>query len=117
MKKIFSLGLWLGLITSDTVAQLCMKSGAAKSIEGWTVDWRVAIGYSFVIVSFLIWMQILKTMRLSLALSATSLNYVTVALGAHYLLDEPINPTLLAGCALIGLGVFLLGLAESNKLS
>ena len=105
---------WIALLTVDTIAQLAIKAGAVASVAEHTIDWHLVAGYGCVILSFLLWMQILKSTRLSLALSASSLNYVTVAVAAHFLFGEPLTPMLMTGCALIALGVFLLGSVEAE---
>jgi drug/metabolite transporter (DMT)-like permease len=105
---------WIALLMTDTAAQLFIKAGAVASVAESTLDLKVLAGYGCVILSFLLWMQILKSTRLTLALSASSLNYVTVAIAAHYVFGEPLSPTLLLGCALIAVGVFVLGVARQE---
>jgi drug/metabolite transporter (DMT)-like permease len=117
MIKIKTSLFWICLLGFDTVAQLLIKIGAVQSVESRSLDWHVLAGYACVIGSFLVWMQILKSTRLSLALSATSLNYVTVALGAHFFLHEPLPTMLIVGCALISAGVFVLGTGADQNLT
>ena len=109
MDKLKALLLWLGLILSETTSQLCLKAGVGESIKTHGISLGIVLGYGFLVLSFLLWMQILKNTRLSLALSATSLVYVTVAMAAHFILGEPLPLLLIIGCVFIGAGVFALG--------
>lgn len=107
---------WILLVASDTSAQLLVKVGAtAKSSGRWPVHPLIFIGYSFYILSFVAWMQILKHTRLSIAMSAASVLYVSVAIGSHFLLGEAITPQITIGTILISIGVFILGWSESKK--
>lgn len=107
---------WVLLVSSDTAAQLLLKLGSMKmAATGWRVNYLIIVGYSFYAVSFVAWMQILKTTRLSIALSAASVLYITVAIASHFLMDEPLTFHLIAGTILIATGVFILGLSEAKK--
>lgn len=113
MEKLKALLLWLGLILSETTSQLCLKAGVGESTKTHGISTGILLGYGFLVLSFVLWMQILKNTRLSLALSATSLVYVTVAVAAHYILGETLPPVLIIGCIFIGAGVFVLGAEEA----
>ena len=104
--------LWLGLLTSDTTAQLLIKTGSVQSHDAGRPSLLLALGYSMLIVSFALWMQILRVGRLSIALSVTSLLYITIPVASHFLLKEPLTAHLIIGASFIGLGVFILGLHE-----
>ncbi|TAN41738.1 MAG: hypothetical protein EPN22_14780 [Nitrospirae bacterium] len=107
---------WLLLISSDTVAQLLLKLGALRvASSGSMLNHLLVLGYGFYLLSFIAWMQILKTTRLSIALSAASLLYVTIAFASHFLLGEKITVQLTIGTMLISVGVFILGWSESKK--
>lgn len=102
--------LWIILVASDTAAQLLLKSGAVKAASaGWMPNFFIFSGYSLYLVSFLVWMQILKNIRLFIALAASSTVYITVALSSHFLINETITPHVIIGTLLISTGVFLLG--------
>lgn len=102
--------LWFGLLASDTTAQLLLKSGAVKAAStGWMPNFFILSGYGLYIISFLIWMQILKTTRLFIALAASSTLYITIALSSHFLMSEPLSLQVIIGTVLISAGVFLLG--------
>jgi len=106
---------WLILVSSDTIAQLMLKLGAVKSASsGWTPNYLILLGYSFYIVSFIVWMQILKNTRLFIALSATSLLYITIPFASHYYIGETLTHPILIGALFIATGVLVLGLKENK---
>ncbi len=113
-KKLQAAFFWFLLVASDTAAQILVKMGALRS-AGWKINYLIPAGYSFYLISFIAWMQILKSTRLSIAISAASMLYVSVAFASHFLLGEAITPQITIGTALISAGVFLLGWSESRK--
>jgi drug/metabolite transporter (DMT)-like permease len=106
-KKILAVFYWTALVLSDTAAQLLYKAGALKTM-GWRVDPWVFVGYACNVVSFVLWMQILKTTRLTIALSTASALYITVIAGSYYFMGEPLNLSAIIGTILIATGVFIL---------
>lgn len=107
MKSIL---LWAILILSDTTAQLLLKHGAVKAASaGWLPNYFILFGYSCYILSFAVWMQLLKDTRLFIALSGATIVYVTIAFGSHYILGEELSGRVLLGTALISSGLFLIG--------
>ncbi len=116
-KKLKTAFFWLLLVSSDTTAQLLVKIGAVKSSWAkWMPHYLILVGYSFYILSFIAWMQILRNTRLSIALSAASVLYITVAIGSHIFLGEPLTINITIGTLLISAGVFILAWSESRKL-
>lgn len=114
--RIFS--VWLLLVASDTAAQLLLKKGAVNSdFSRWKVDSLVIAGYSLYILSFIAWMQILKSTRLFVALSAASVLYITVAGASYLFMGEKITPHLIIGTVLIASGVFILSSGGKNNLA
>jgi drug/metabolite transporter (DMT)-like permease len=114
-KKLKTIFFWSLLVASDTAAQLLVKKGAVKiSSSGW-INYLIPLGYSFYIISFIAWMQILRNTRLSIAISAASVLYITVAFGSHFFLGEAVTPQLLIGTGLISIGVFVLSVSESSR--
>lgn len=115
-KHLKTAALWMLLLTSDTVAQILLKIGAVKTqTSGWRVHYLVFVGYSVYMVSFVAWMQILKTTRLSIALTAASMLYITIAVASHFLMGEAITNHVIIGTILIATGVFVLGIGEGRK--
>ncbi len=113
-KKLKAAFFWFLLVTSDTAAQILVKLGAVRT-SGWKVNYLIPVGYSFYIISFIAWMQILKSTRLSIALSAASVLYISVAFASHFFLGEAITIHITVGTILISAGVFLLGWSESRR--
>ena len=117
-KKLKMIFFWLLLVSSDTTAQLLVKVGAVKSTwSGWMPHYLIPVGYSFYIISFIAWMQILRNTRLSIALAAASILYITVAIGSYIFLGEPLTVNIAIGTLLISTGVFILAWSESKKTS
>ena len=127
-KKIKLLILWVVLLSADTGAQLLIKIGAEKiSIDDLTKliipDLvkllpglsLVILGLSLYIAAFIVWMQILKFMRLSIALAITSLLYITVSASSFFILGEQIRLPLIIGTLFIVAGVIILGISEGQK--
>ena len=114
--KLKAAFFWILLVSSDTVAQLLLKLGAMKGVQtGSHVNRYIIIGYSFYAISFVAWMQILKHTRLSIALAAASVLYITVAVASHFLMGEEMTLHLIIGTILIATGVFILGWSEGKK--
>ncbi len=110
MNRVKGMVLWTILILSDTTAQLFLKRGAvAAAGAGWALNSFIVIGYSCYIVSFAVWMQLLKNTRLFIALSGATIVYVTIAFGSHFLLGEKLPRQVLLGTAYIAAGIFLIG--------
>lgn len=104
---------WIVLLIADTVGQLFLKMGAVQASQsGWIPNYYIALGYGFYIVSFIVWMQILKNVRLFIALAASSLAYITIAFGSYFLMDEVITLQIIIGTFFIAAGVFLLGIGK-----
>ncbi|MBI3755314.1 MAG: transporter [Deltaproteobacteria bacterium] len=105
---------WIVLLISDTAGQLLLKMGAVKaSASGWTPNHLIFGGYGFYIISFVVWMQILRKVRLFIALAASSLMYITVAFGSYVFMGEIITAHIILGTFLIAAGVFLLGVGRN----
>jgi multidrug transporter EmrE-like cation transporter len=109
--------LWLGLVAADTAAQLLFKAGALRveppRVElGWLAmvaqsPWIWAAA-SCLLLTFGLWMLVLRRARLSTAFPVTALTFVGVIAGSRLVFQEAIAPQQYAGIALIVLGVALL---------
>ncbi len=114
-KSFIILLLWVALLTSDTAAQLLLKKGAMNGkATGDVLNLFIVGGYGLYIVSFISWMQILKTTRLFIALSTASVLYITVAFASHFFIGEIITRNIIIGTVLISAGVFLLGFGKKG---
>jgi multidrug transporter EmrE-like cation transporter len=108
--------LWLALVTCDTGAQLAFKSVALRIAPDASWRWVGMLSQAWLVwaalacmgATFLLWMAILRTQKLSSAFPVTALTFVTVAIASHVLYGEDIAATTLAGMALIVAGVTLL---------
>lgn len=102
--------LWTILILSDTTAQLLLKVGAVKSASaGWLPNSFILFGYGCYVVSFTVWMQLLKETRLFIALSGATIVYVTIAFSSYFILGEKLSGPVLLGTAIIFSGLLLIG--------
>lgn len=109
--------LWAGLIGLDTAAQLLFKL-AAQSLghPELSLRWLHMIAQSAVfwaaamclVLTFPIWMLILRRSQLNLAFPATALTYIGVIGGSQWVFGESIDTVQYAGIVLIVIGVALL---------
>jgi drug/metabolite transporter (DMT)-like permease len=113
--KVKLLILWILLLTIDTGMQLLIKTGAEKISFEDPIQIRVIIGLSLYLAAFMVWMQILKYMRLSIALALTSLLFITVPTSSFYILGEEIKLPLIIATVFIIIGVVILGISEGKK--
>ena len=65
-------------------------------------------GTAVAIAGFAIWLHVLRTVPLSLAYNITTATFVTIPVGAHLLLGEPISLRQWGGYALVIAGVLFL---------
>ena len=110
MSRVKSITFWTILILSDTTAQLFLKVGAVKAVSaGWVPNAFILCGYSCYLVSFTVWMQLLKETRLFIALSGATIVYVTIAFSSHFILGEKLTGPAILGTAFISSGLLLIG--------
>ena len=65
------------------------------------------LAMSLLVGHFLVWLQVLKRLPLSLAVPLTASSYLLIGLLAPSQLAEPLTPKALAGYGLVSLGVLL----------
>jgi len=106
--------LWVGVIVSDSAAQLFFKSAAIHlalptPTFAWLVmvaqAWRVWSALACLLLTFGFWMLVLRQTNLSRALPVTALTFVGVIGGSWWFFGETIAPIQYAGIALIIAGV------------
>jgi len=114
-KKIRLLILWITLLAIDTGSQLLIKVGAVEISFDDPIQLKVILGLSLYIAAFIVWMQILKFMRLSIALAITSLLHITVLASSFFILGEQIKLPLIVATIFISIGVIILGISEGQK--
>lgn len=110
------IALWITLIFSETSAEIMLKLGAIRAASsGWMPNSLLLCAYGFYMISFLVWMQILKRVRLFIALSIATIMYATIAVSAHFLFGEVITYHIILGTLLITAGLFLLGWGKRGR--
>jgi drug/metabolite transporter (DMT)-like permease len=108
--------LWTTLVVSETTAQLLLKVGASDlQTTTYGLNFKIIGGYALYVISFLIWMQILKFTKLYVALAAASVVFITIAIGSHYLLGEPVTFNTLIGTICVSCGIFIIGNAKRKS--
>ncbi|MDB5979134.1 MAG: transporter [Pseudomonas sp.] len=115
--RFASLALWVLLIAFESGAQVSLKLGGdGLSAIPFGVDWLLAAVSSVAVMvavgcyigSFLTWMLILRSSKLSLAFPLSSLVFVVVLMVSWLGLGESISPLHWLGvCVIIG-GIVLL---------
>jgi drug/metabolite transporter (DMT)-like permease len=115
--RFASLALWVLLIAFESGAQVSLKLGGdGLSAIPFGVDWLLAAISSVAVMvavgcyigSFLTWMLILRSSKLSLAFPLSSLVFVVVLMVSWLGLGETISPLHWLGvCVIIG-GIVLL---------
>ena len=109
--------LWAGLIAFDTAAQLLFKTAArGLARPEASLQWLLGVAESptfwaaavSLVLTFLIWMLILRGSQLTLVFPATALTYVGVIGGSRWIFGESIEPLQYTGIAFIVAGVALL---------
>lgn len=95
------------------VGQTSAKHGALLIDEG-APAWNLFVlaGYAILIVRGLVWLAILRRIKLSFAYPFISLSYVVVLVVSHRFFDEAITARHLVGTALIVAGVFGIWLGQ-----
>jgi drug/metabolite transporter (DMT)-like permease len=112
---MLNLLIWISLIMSDTVAQLLLKKGTMGNFSNhWEINAFIIAGYSLYILSFFLWMQILKTTPLYIALSGASIIFITIAFGSYFFLGEPLTIKSLVGTILVAIGVYTVGYSREK---
>src|SRR5262249_22405711 len=102
--------LWTGLVAADTVSQLLFKAAALRLDEpSFALRWLAMVAQSprvwaavlCLLLTFALWMLVLRRAALSSAFPVTSLAIVCVVVASRVLFDEEIGPSQYAGIALI----------------
>lgn len=116
-KRISLALLWTSLVVCDCAAQLLFKSAAVHLPQPtlaliWVAmvaqSWRVWMAVGCLLLTFGIWMLILRESKLSKAFPVTALTVVGVIAGSSLFFGETIDAIQYAGIALIVVGVALL---------
>jgi len=96
-----------------TLGQTSAKYGALKIVdENNILNIYIAFGYAFLILRGLVWVFILKKIKLSFAYPFVSLSYVFILAISYYAFGEVIRINNIIGTLFIVGGVCLMGLGE-----
>lgn len=103
--------LMLGLsIAASVVGQTLLKAGAsAPDFRAQLLDIRSVIGLAAYGLAALFYMLALRRLPMSVALPLTAVTYLGAVLMGRVAFGEQLNTAQVAGMALIGAGVLLLG--------
>ena len=113
--------LWIGFVVADTTTQLMFKSAAIRFTKptptfAWVMmvaqSWRIWSAVACLLITFGLWMLVLRRTSLSAAFPMTSLAFVGIVAGSWWLFGETIAPIQYAGIALIIAGVAALRLLD-----
>ncbi|GEM_PF-5411941 len=112
--------LWLVIILTGTFAQILFKLGLNKIgvirwinltsfIQFYLKNFNLYFisGISLTIISFLLWLKILSTNRVSTAFNISALMYIFIPIEAYLFLGEQLNTKFVIGTILITIGVYL----------
>lgn len=100
----------LGAMAAAVFGQAFMKGGVgAGTFVQQLFDVRTFAGLACYGGSAIMYMVALRGIPLSVALPATAMSYIAVAMIGHFVFHEPIGAQRMAGLAMIMVGVFVLG--------
>lgn len=101
--------LAFSVIAFQSIAQIFLKIGVHKPniqfivpINLWTI-----VGYMFIVMNFIFWMQYLKIEKLNVATAAISLVYIVIPILSVFILKENLSYKMILGFTLITIGVVL----------
>jgi len=106
--------LWTCLVVSDSTAQLLFKSAAIRLTRptptlAWVAmvaqSWRAWSAVASLLVTFGLWMLVLRRAKLSTAYPVTALTLIAIVAGSRWFFGETISPIQYVGVALIVGGV------------
>ena len=119
--RLVMVALWAAFIALDTGAQLLFKSAADRLAPAeLSFRWLLGVAQSprfwaatvCLVMTFGVWMLILRSSRLGLSFAATALTFVGVIGGSVLVFGETVSSIQFAGIVLIVVGVALLGRAD-----
>ena len=100
----------------DTIAQLLMKRGLAHFSTSNSPDTiYVWLGVAVYVLTFFLWMIILREVNLSVALPVGSMSYIVVPMAAMFVLHEHLNCFRWIGIAAIVAGICFLAQSKTHK--
>ncbi len=113
MKKYTLLILPVMMIT---VGQSLAKFGARQfNQDNQIINVFIISGYFLLVCRGLIWIFILREIKLSVAYPFISITYILILAISHCLFDEPITPQKIIGALFLIGGIFCIGLGEFKR--
>jgi multidrug transporter EmrE-like cation transporter len=122
-KLMIGLGTWIILVSGvllNAAAQLMLKAGATRAVEGWLSDGnlisnclRVVFspfifgGLTCYVISVTLWIIVLSRVPVSMAYPMLSIGYIVNAVAAYFLFHEVLSFTQMIGIGVIIVGIFL----------
>ncbi|MES2353647.1 MAG: small multidrug resistance protein [Pseudomonadota bacterium] len=116
-KQIYYTTICVG-IGFGVLGQLLLKLVALQTTGGafvWSVIPGLIVALIIYSIGVLFWIFSLRHIRLSVAYSLSSLNYVGILFGSYYMFGEQIDAARISGVALIFTGVFLVVSRSGEK--
>lgn len=110
-----SIGLVLMASFIGSFGAVFLKSGAVRlhsNLLTLLLNWRLAIGVSFFLISSVIFIIAIKHGELSVLYPMVSLGYVWTMLWSRIFFGEPFTRSKIIGLGMILLGIFCLGLGN-----
>jgi undecaprenyl phosphate-alpha-L-ara4N flippase subunit ArnE len=114
---------WCGFLAFAALSQIAFKYAAEQTgAFDWSMHWfAVALASFWLWVSvashigeFLLWMTILSRSNLSSAFATSAVLFIAVLLASRLLFAEPLGWHKLIGCAVILIGILMLGADEPS---
>ena len=108
---------WMLNITLDTGGHLAFKAAATQpDTEGELARWKamanrpwIWIGVTCFVAEFVVWQGFLSLVPLSQGVLLGSINIVAMLIAGRFLFAEKFTPPRVIGCALIAIGVAIVG--------
>ncbi len=100
-----------------TAGQTLSKLGAQQLNQGSRIlNIFLICGYCLLVLRGLVWVVILRNIKLSVAYPAISITYVLILAISYYFFHEPVAAQKIVGALFIVAGVFCIGVGEfGNK--
>ena len=112
---------WLVLLPVFTtvVGQTLAKLGVQRLQEdNQLINIFIISGYFLLVLRGVVWVWIVRKVKLSVVYPFISISYVFILLISHYLFNEPLGIRKVLGASLVIVGIFFVGYGElKNKKS
>ena len=100
-------------IITITAGQTFSKLGVEQlKLDNRVINIFIVSGYFLIIFRSLVWIWVLRRVKLSVAYPFISFTYILVLLISFFFFDEPITTKQILGSSLLVLGIFFVGYGE-----